>query len=131
MADELKGDFETVTVEKLLSVGKVLNELKSEKLPVLTSLKLVKLVRFIAPIESRYLTFCKEQAARLGEPSKENPQQYTFATEEARVEFNAASKVEAEKQVVLPENLKIKVSELQSLQFSIETMNALFLILSE
>ncbi len=130
MADEIKDNFESMTIAQLMQVGKVLTELKSEKLPVLTSLKLVKLVRFIAPIESRYLTFCTEQAKRLGELTKDEPPNYKFSTESA-AEYNAAVKAESEKQVVVSENLKIKISDLQSLQLSIETVNGLFPILSD
>lgn len=116
---------------QMVAVQKALVDLKSEKLPAKIAFSVAKLNQFVTPLVVRYSQYRTKMLQKYGVPIDDTNEKFRFESVENASEFQAVVNAEESKQVVLPENVRIRLDDLTHLSITPESMEALLPVLIE
>lgn len=108
----------TITVADAMNASQGLEEIKTEKMPIKTAVKIANLIRFLHPICQKHGVFRNAQLNKWGVPVNDPSNSFSFATPENRAAFEGAISEDLAAQVVMKLSLKLSSADLESVKLS-------------
>jgi len=121
---------DTNTLLDVVQSSKALNALKDEKFDVSATAKLVKLKKWLNPYVQDWAEYNNKELARLGVQDEKNPEQYTFSGDNGK-EYNKLMESYCSKEILIPDRLKLQLSDLKDLKLSLTVLEQLCGVLKD